>query len=544
MCCHTKMYFIHLIKSSGLGDNTRNGWIGLFLDLWEFDIRSGGVSQKTQTSQQEPIANSPVYDVVIVGAGFAGLCMAIHLKKAGWHNFVVLEAAQDVGGTWRDNTYPGCACDVPSHLYSYSFEPRPDWSSSFGSQWEILEYIRHCVQKYELTSHIRFSALVVNQVFQEQDGLWRITTQDGRTFFATVVVGATGPLNKPAYPNIPGREVFSGPQFHSSLWDHNVSLTGKRVAVIGTGASAIQIVPAIAPEVQQLSLFQRTPPWILPRQGKVFPRWVKRMFSWFPFLQWLYRASIYWRLEVRGFGFVTYPNMMNWVSRMAKRFIDASIADPALRKKVTPTYTIGCKRVLLSDDYYPALTRDNVALITSNIREIREHSILCEDGSEHPVDVIVYATGFNVYDFLGPITVTGLEGRDLATTWSERVESYYGLAVSGFPNFFYLLGPNTGLGHNSVIFMIEAQVHYLMQCLSYMREHEVRSLNVKPEIQAQFFADIQRRMQKTVWLSGGCRSWYLTEDGQNYTLWPGYTAEYWLKMRRFQPQDFEQLRDD
>lgn len=480
---------------------------------------------------------SAEFPIAIIGAGFSGICMAIQLKKAGIDSFTILEAAEDVGGTWRDNTYPGCACDVPSHLYSYSFEPNPRWSRVYGEQPEIWDYLRHCVDRYGLRPHLRFKTEVTGATFDEPSATWRIETAAGEAIRARVVVSGTGPLSRPSIPDLPGLARFQGKTFHSARWDHAYDLRGKRVAVVGTGASAIQFVPQIAPEVQRLHLFQRTPPWVLPKLDRPITEREKRMFERIPPVERLYRTMLYWLMEARGVGFVKEPRVLRFLERFAHQHIRAKIADPELRRIVTPDYRMGCKRILISNDYYPALTRPNVEVVTSGIAEIDERAVMSQDGVRREVDAIILGTGFDVAGLLAPMRVHGLEGKELTETWRAGAEAYYGLAVSGFPNLFLLLGPNSGLGHNSIIFMIEAQVHYIMQCLRFMRGEDLRYLDVLPGVQREHNAELQTRMGETIWKTG-CHSWYLDEHGRNFTLWPGFTVEYWLRTRRMKPGDF------
>ncbi len=478
------------------------------------------------------------FPIAIIGAGFSGLCIAIHLKRAGIKSFMILEAADDIGGTWRDNTYPGCACDVPSHLYSFSFEQDPSWSRMFGRQAEILDYLKHCVDMYGLRPHLRFNSRVVHAAFDQDRASWRLRTEDDREYSARVVVSGTGPLNKPAYPSFPGQEKFAGVSFHSSHWRHDFELQGKRVAVIGTGASSIQFVPQIAPKVDRLYLFQRTPPWIMPKRDRAYTALQKKLFRWFPPIQWLSRSMIYWFMELGALGFVRYPKLLRYLQKFALRHLKESVADPELRRRLTPDYTLGCKRILISNDFYPALTRQNVDLVTNKIVEVTARSIMTDDGVEREIDAIIYGTGFRVYDFLSPMEVIGLGGQNLNDCWRDGIETFYGLAVSGFPNFYMLIGPNTGLGHNSMVFMIESQVHYIMQCIKALRNGRHRYLDVKPGTQRAFNQRLQTRMRNTVWLTG-CSSWYLTKDGRNFTLWPGFTFEYWMQLRKFKRRDFQ-----
>jgi cation diffusion facilitator CzcD-associated flavoprotein CzcO len=479
------------------------------------------------------------FDVAVIGAGFSGLCMAIGLKKAGIDSFVVYEKAHDIGGTWRDNLYPGCACDVPSHLYSYSFEPNPNWSRMFAPQHEIWDYLRRCAQKYDLLPHMRFGSEVASAEFDADKGWWRVTTVDGRCVTARIVVSGIGALSIPAYPKVPGIERFEGKTFHSARWDSDYPLLDKRVAVIGTGASAIQFVPAIAPIVSQLDLYQRTPPWVLSKPDRAMTAVEKALFKFLPATQKLFRGGIYWWMESRVLGLAVDPRAMKLAEAYAKFFINRSIKDPKLRRKVTPDYTIGCKRILMSDEYYPALTRDNVDVITSGIREVKEHSLVTEDGVERPADAIIYGTGFQVSDPIGPMKIFGVQGKEVRETWKDSgTEAYLGVSVAGFPNFFLLLGPNTGLGHTSIVFMIEAQVNYVMQAVRHVLKHPSATLDVKPEVQLRFNQKLQSRLDEAVWSAGGCKSWYLDEFGKNRTLWPSFTFEYWMRTRKFEPMKY------
>jgi len=481
-----------------------------------------------------PFKQATDLDVAIIGAGFSGLCMAIKLKEAGYQSFKIFEKAGDLGGTWRDNRYPGCACDVPSHLYSFSFEQNPDWSRSFSPQAEIWRYMKACAQKHAIISHMRFNAAVASAAYDESAQLWRLRLKGGETVTARAVVSGIGALHLPAFPKLKGLESFAGRTFHSSEWDENYDLTGKRVAIIGTGASAIQIVPNIAGKVAKLSLFQRTPSWILPRQDRAYADKTKNRFRNFPFLQRLLRNIIYLALESRALGFISRPGILKPAEKMARDYIARTIPDPAMRAALTPDYAIGCKRILISDDFYPALTRPNVELVTDAIREVTPQGVVTEDGKLRELDAIVFATGFRATELLSEMPVTGRGGRKLSDDWKNGAEAYYGIAVAGYPNFFMLLGPNTGLGHNSVIFMIEAQVRYVMDCLDW----GAGEVEVRADVQRDFNAAIRAKMDRTVWKSG-CRSWYLNADGSNSTIWPGFTVDYWWKTRRARRGDFE-----
>ncbi len=479
--------------------------------------------------------------IAIIGTGFAGLGMAIQLKLHGYHDFVVFESADGVGGTWRDNTYPGCACDIPSHLYSFSFERNPNWSRQFSPQAEILEYIEGCVEKYDIGPHIRFRTRVDEARWDEARARWLIETSTGERFVAKVLVGGTGPLRVPNKPDIEGLESFDGAVFHSAEWDHDYDFEAKRVAVIGTGASALQFIPQLAPQVASLHVFQRTAPWVLPKPDAEVPESWRAAFRAYPALTRAWRAFIYGALELLGTGFFVAPRLNEWRQEAALEHIHEHIADPALRAKLTPDYRMGCKRVLLSNDYYQALARDNVDVIASGVTEVRGNTVVASDGTEREVDAIVLGTGFRVLDFLAPLKVYGRGGVELTDAWRDGAEAYYGVSVTGYPNLFVLVGPNSGLGHNSIVFMIEAQVHYILQCLERMDRDDLASLEVLPEAQRAFNAAIHERLGSAIWAQGGCRSWYLDENGKNVTLWPGYTAEYWLRTRRVNFSHFERV---
>jgi cation diffusion facilitator CzcD-associated flavoprotein CzcO len=480
--------------------------------------------------------------LVIIGSGFAGLGMAIQLKKAGYHDFVILEKDDDLGGTWRDNRYPGCACDVPSHMYSFSYELNPDWSRMFAPQEEIWAYLRRCADKYELTPHIRFGATVDALEWDDGARHWRVVLADGTELTPKAVVSGMGALHVPSLPSIPGAERFAGTVFHSARWDRTCDLAGKRVAVIGTGASAVQFVPEIAKDVESLRVFQRTPPWIQPKPDFVLPGWARGMFRYVPGVQRAFRDAIYWLLETRAVGFTIDPKLMAPQEKVARAHIARQVPDPVLRAKVTPDYTIGCKRILLSSDYYPALTRPNVDVVTEGIAEITETGLVTTDGTAHDVDVIVYGTGFKVTDALAEQHIVGRGGRKIQDAWADGIEAHHGITVAGFPNLFMLLGPNTGLGHNSVVFMIESQVQHVLSCLRLLSEEKAETIEVRPRAQRRFNDRIQRRLRKAVWNEGGCKSWYLDEHGVNRTIWPGFSFEYWAGTRRARRRDYDLSR--
>ncbi|MEO3790644.1 NAD(P)/FAD-dependent oxidoreductase [Nonomuraea sp. B10E15] len=476
--------------------------------------------------------------IVIVGAGLAGVCMAIKLKEAGHHDFVILEKAGDLGGTWRDNTYPGCACDVPSHMYSYSFDLNPDWSRMFAPQREIHDYLRSCADRHGVTPHIRYAKHVTALEYDDARRDWTVTTDDGATLRANAVVSAIGALHIPRYPEISGRESFAGPAMHSASWDRTVDLTGKRVAVIGTGASAVQFVPQIAPVTRQLTVFQRTAPWLHPKPDFAIPPRARDALR-LPGMARTLRTALYWALESRALGFAVDPRLMKAHEKLALRHLAAQVPDPDLRRRLTPGYLIGCKRILISNDYYPALMRDDVNLVTDEITQIRPHSIVDAAGREHPADAIIYGTGFRVLDSLAEQHIVGRGGVKIQEAWQHGIQTYYGITTSGFPNLFFLLGPNTGLGHNSVAFMIESQVRYVIGCLRLLSRTRARALDVRPQAQRAFDRRLRERLDPLVWNAGGCRSWYLDEHGVNRTIWPGFTFEYWARTRKVKPGAYQ-----
>ncbi|HWF54831.1 MAG TPA: NAD(P)/FAD-dependent oxidoreductase [Solirubrobacteraceae bacterium] len=480
------------------------------------------------------------HDVIVVGTGFAGLGMAIKLKEAGEDDFVVLEKAQSVGGTWRENTYPGCACDVQSHLYSFSFEPNPTWSRMFASQPEIRAYLEHCTDKYGVRPHLRFDSEITSAEYDEALRLWRVVVNGGeRRYTARVLVAGFGPLSRPELPSIDGVEEFGGDFFHSAQWRSDVELAGKRVAVIGTGASAIQFVPRIASQVGELKLFQRTAPWVLPKPDRPTTGIERGLFRRMPALQKLYRELIYWRLETRVLGMTLHPKVMKAAELVGKLHIRRSIKDPVLRALLTPDYTIGCKRILMSNDYYSSLDRPNVSVISGGIARVTPTGVIDADGNEHEVDVIIYGTGFKVRDPLGSLQITGRDGAELGSLWRERgLEAYLGTTIAGFPNLFLLVGPNTGLGHNSIIYMIESQVHYVLDAIATMRRRQLAAVDVRPDVQGRFNDDLQAQLAGTVW-SSGCSSWYLDESGKNRTLWPGFTFAFRQATDTFDIEEYE-----
>lgn len=469
---------------------------------------------------------------VVVGAGFSGIAAGVTLRRAGITDFVILEKADKVGGTWRENTYPGAACDVPSHLYSFSFEPNPRWSRAYGAQPEILAYLEHCADKYGLRPHLKFGH-AVTEARWERDR-W-IITANGQRFEARALLLGNGALHLPSLPEIPGLDRFEGVQFHSARWNHDYDLRGKRVGVIGTGASAIQFVPQIAPLVKELQVFQRTAAWVVPKPDREMSAREQWALEHVPGAHWLRRTSQYWKLESSVIGFAYAPRVLALAEKLVVRHIAKRVRDPALRKQLTPTYRLGCKRVLISNDWYPAMQRDNVELVTSGIREITARGVRTVDGRERELDAIICGTGFKVSEYLSSIRVLGHDGVDLNDVWRRGLRNYLGITVSGFPNLFLLMGPNTGLGHNSMIFMIEAQARYAVAAIAGMREQRVAAMDVRPEVESAFKDELARKMKNTVWMTG-CQSWYQTPDGEVF-LWPAATFDYWWKTRRV---DFEQ----
>lgn len=485
----------------------------------------------------------PDVTVAIIGSGFGGIGMAASLLRAGITDVVLLERAADLGGTWRDNSYPGAACDVPSHLYCFSFAPNPDWSRSFSPQPEIWEYLRRVAAEKEVTGKIRFGEEVTSARWDPAARLWRIETTTA-TLTARFLVAAGGPLSDPMIPAIPGLGTFAGAVFHSATWDHDYDLAGRSVAVIGTGASAIQFVPRIQPLAGQLTVFQRTPPWIMPRRDRQVSRAERWLFRHVPVTQRLARAAIYCGREAYALGFVKDPAIMRAAQGLARRHLHRQVADPGLRAALTPSYRMGCKRILLSNDYYPALTRPNVTLVTDGIQEIRENSVLTCNGTEHPVDTLIFGTGFHVTDFPLAHRIFAPQGVSLASRWSARPAqtAFRGTTTAGFPNLFVLTGPNTGLGHNSQVFMIEAQIRYVLGALIHARRHAIDRVEVRPEAQAAYDQMVQRKMRRTVWVTGGCQSWYLDAEGRNVTLWPDFTWRYAWQTRRFDPSRYDLAR--
>jgi cation diffusion facilitator CzcD-associated flavoprotein CzcO len=467
---------------------------------------------------------------LIIGAGFAGLGAAIRLTEAGHRDVVVLERAGDVGGTWRDNVYPGCRCDVPSNLYSYSFEAKPDWSETFPSQPELWEYLRRIVRKYRLARYLRFGHEVTSARW---DGArWLVTTSQA-TFAARYLIAAVGALVEPSLPDIPGIETFQGTIMHSARWDRGWQASGRRVAVVGTGASAIQIVPSIQPDARHVTVFQRTAPFVMPHTNRPVRPWARELYRAIPSTQRAARLAIYWGRELLCLGFTRYPKILKRAEAVWRRHMESAISDPVMRAQLTPTYHLGCKRVLPSNDFYPALAQGNVSLVTEKIIELRPDAVVTADGTEHPVDTVIFATGFHVTDNPMFGKITGSDGRTLAEAFGQ---TYLGTVVPGFPNYFQLAGANTGLGHSSMLVMVESQLNYIADGIAKAKAAG-GCFEVRPEVAASYNADLQRKLPKTVWGSG-CSSWYLDAQGRNLTLWPGFTFDFRRRTRTFRTDDF------
>jgi cation diffusion facilitator CzcD-associated flavoprotein CzcO len=478
-------------------------------------------------------------DIAIVGAGFGGLGAAIRLSQKGFADFLIFEAGDSVGGTWRDNTYPGCRCDVPSQLYSFSFALNPHWSESFSGQAEIWDYLRDCVRRYALADRLLLGHSVTGAAWDDEAKLWRLSTTGG-DFTARVLIASTGPLSDPAMPAVPGLDTFAGTAFHSARWRHDHDLTGQRVAVIGTGASAVQFVPEIQPMVDHLTVFQRTPPWVLPRRTRRISRFEQTIYRRVPGVQRGVRTLLYWGREAFGFGF-QHPRAMRFAQRMAVRHLNEQIPDPGLRARLTPGYRMGCKRVTISNDYLPALRQGNVSIVTAPITEVTPKGVKTADGALHEVDTIIFGTGFHVTNPPVAPHIRGRGGHTLEQAWQPTMVAYRGTAVTGFPNLFLLLGPNTGLGHTSVVLMIESQLRQIIKALRHMRKTGITALEPTVAAQRRDVLEVDRRMAGTVWVRGGCKSWYLDATGRNSTLWPGFATSFRLRLRRFHASDYGEV---
>ncbi|HEV2818596.1 MAG TPA: NAD(P)/FAD-dependent oxidoreductase [Allosphingosinicella sp.] len=483
-------------------------------------------------------SDGAVLDVLIVGAGMSGLLAAIRLKQAGLGKLQILEKSEGLGGTWWSNRYPGCACDIPSHFYSYSFAPNPDWTRAYPQQSEILTYFGRVADSYGLRPLIRFGAEVAGAAYDEAAGCWTVTMADGAALSARILILATGQLSRPAIPRIEGAELFEGAAFHSAQWDENMDLTGKRVAVIGNGPSSAQIVPAIAPDVAKLVVFQRTPNWFYPRGDRPYGPLERFLFRHLPGYARMHRAFIYLQRESLYAGFRQGSFAARFLDRTVRKILERQVADPKLRERLTPDYPPGCKRIIVSDDFLPTLQRENVTLETDAIARITPRGIVTAGGTSHEVDVIVYGTGFRSTEFVAPIEITGAAGASLSQRWEGGAEAYCGTTVAGFPNMFILYGPNTNLGHNSIIFMVEQQVAHMMRLVETLFRRGLRSVAVRPAAMKAYNERLQADLGGSVWKTG-CRNWYMTERGKITNNWPHSTIAWRRRTRRIDLDDFE-----
>jgi cation diffusion facilitator CzcD-associated flavoprotein CzcO len=482
------------------------------------------------------------FQVGIVGAGFSGVVAALRLQESIHNSFVILEQASAPGGTWRDNTYPGCACDVPSNLYSISTAPNPNWSQAYSSQAEILEYLKRVIADHKLEPHIRYNSDVTQLEFLEREGFWRITDRAGKTVTVRSVILGMGPFSRPSWPEIPGLETYTGKRLHTARWDHSIDLSGKRVGIIGTGASAVQIVPEIVSSVSHLTVFQRSAAWIGDRMNREIPVAKKDQYQRLPWLQALERNVLYWVMELRGNLFTGNKTIHNFVKSGSLKKLEREVPDPELRRKLTPNYEFGCKRILSSDDYLPCFSRQNVTLETDAILEVTANGI-CTANAQHEFDVLICATGFEVASIINDMKIIGLNGRELLSEWRERgtMEAYKGSSVAGFPNLNFMLGPNTGLGHSSMISIMEAQANYIIGYTTLLEQNANSYLNVKADIQREHNAQLQTQFVGTVWASG-CKSWYINSSGKNTTLYPRLVQAFRNRTRGVNPLEYELVK--
>ncbi len=478
-----------------------------------------------------PIPLREHYDVAIVGSGFAGLGMAIELKRSGEDDFVVLERADALGGTWRDNHYPGCACDVPAPLYSFSFAPNPDWSRLYARWDELRDYLEDCADRFDVRGHIRFRAEVTTATWEHERQRWVLELADGRTLTARVVIGGFGGLNRPSYPDIQGLDGFAGELFHSADWRHDVPLEGRRVGVIGTGASAIQLVPHVAARAEHLDVYQRTAPWVMPKLDHRFSRRERHLYRRLPIIQRALRGLVFTLTESLAWPITRDQRLLAPLERRGLAHLARQVPDPELRAKLTPHYRLGCKRILVANNYYPALMRPNVDVVTESIARVTPRGIVTADGVEHELDVLVCSTGFSIGEAFSAIDVRGRDGRSLGETWSAGLQAHRGTAIAGFPNLLILSGPNTGTGSTSQVYMIESQIHYALRALAHMRTHGYATMEATEAAQSQYNRELDARMERTVWLRGGCNSWYLDDQGRNGTLYPGFSSAFRRSLR-------------
>ncbi|MFF0816704.1 flavin-containing monooxygenase [Rhodococcus sp. NPDC003318] len=497
----------------------------------------GRLLADTSTAGEDVESATVEPDVLIVGAGLAGIGMAITLLKEGRPNFVVLEKASRIGGTWRENTYPGCACDVASVMYSYSFAPNPYWSRMYAEQPEILDYIDRVAREYSLDSYIEFDTEAVSYVFDEFTDRWRVETRGGKVYAPRVVVAAHGALHNPEIPHFDGDADFQGAMFHSARWDEGVRLEGKRVAVIGTGSSAAQFIPRIAESAAHVEVFQRTAHWVLPKADRPIGPVERWLFARVPFLQFVYRNVAYWTHEVPVLAFMN-PRLVKLLRAAALRHLRKQVPDPELRERLTPTYEIGCKRILLSNDYFPALQRDNVTLVAQGVTDLTSTGVRTADGAVHAADVVILGTGFSTNNRCADENIVGRAGVSIQEAWRDGMQAYLGTTVAGFPNMFMIMGPNSGGGAQSILFVIETQIRYIVRCLDMMTARGATRLEVRDDVQRDFNSWLHGRLSRSVWNAGGCTSWFLDHTGRNRQSWPGTGTSYWRRLRTPDPEAF------
>jgi cation diffusion facilitator CzcD-associated flavoprotein CzcO len=494
------------------------------------------------SSNGRRIGDARPISVGIVGAGFGGIGVAIRLRQTGLADFTIFERGETVGGVWRANTYPGAACDVPSHLYSFGFAPGHEWSRRFAPQAEILDYMNECVERFGLEPHLRLGTEVERARFDEGSGRWALRTTEGEEHEFDVLVTACGQLTNPSIPQIPGADDFEGTIFHSADWDHEHDLGGERVAVIGTGASAIQFVPEIAPEVAELTIYQRSAPWIVPKNDRAYAEWERELFRRFPPRVAAARLANWAFFEAATYAFTGN----RWMSRAFERYSDRTrrqaLSDPDLLTKTEPDYQLGCKRVLITSDWWPTLERDNVELVTERVERITPRGVAEAGGREREVDTIIWGTGFQSHDFVAPMQIDGLGGRELNAVWAERPEAYLGTTVSGFPNMFVLYGPNTNHGSGSVPYTLQCQFNYALDGIRRLREGNLRWIDLKPEVQAEWRQEMEERSARTQWVTGGATNWYLNEQGINTNNWPGPWLEFRRRTLKLNPGEYRAAR--
>ncbi len=478
--------------------------------------------------------------IAIIGSGFSGLCLGIQLKQTGLDSFTIFEKSDRIGGTWRENRYPGSCCDLPSMAYCFSFEQKTDWSRKWSPALEILAYMEHCVARYGLAPHLRLNTEIAHARFDGEAGVWRLRTGAGEEITADVLVSGVGQLHRPYTPEIPGLDRFAGERFHSAHWNHGYDLEGKTVAVIGNAASAIQFIPPVAKQVKQLYVMQRSANWMLPRNDRAFTRAEKWLFRHVPFMARLYRWRIWLRQEMMFPIFIGARGMARRAREMALAHMHAVISDPELRQALTPDYPIGGKRILISDNYYQTLVRDNVEVVNGGIDHLTEDAVVGRDGQARAVDAVILGTGFRSTEFLVPMSVEGLNGRRLEQDWKDGAEAYFGLTVPGFPNFFMMYGPNTNLGHNSIIFMIECQTQYIVSCVQQMAARDLKYLDLRQEVMDAFNAKLRTELARTAWAETG-KSWYKNESGKITNNWSGSTLRYWWQTRRVDLDAYQQV---